>query len=62
MGLGSSGPALTPPPPALTDGPPRRRYEFVVMFVWREPGADVKTQAVDPAAASASNGPTMPGK
>ena len=62
MASGSSGLALTPPPPALTDGPPRRRYEFVVMFVWREPGAEVKTQAVDPAAASASNGPTVPGK
>jgi type IV pilus assembly protein PilM len=30
---------------ALSEGPPRVRYEFVVMFVWREPGAEVKTPA-----------------
>ena len=28
-----------PPPPISVEGPPRRRYEFVVMFVWREPVA-----------------------
>jgi len=38
-------PGLQAPPPAATEGPPRRRYEFVVMFVWREPGADIKTPA-----------------
>ena len=38
-------PGLTPPPLALVDGPVRRRSEFVIMFVWREPGADIKTPA-----------------
>jgi type IV pilus assembly protein PilM len=38
-------PTVTAPPPTSDDGKPRRRYEFVVMFVWREPGADVKTPA-----------------
>jgi len=44
-GLNSGIPGQKPPAPALSEGPPRRRYEFVVMFVWREPGADVKTPA-----------------
>jgi hypothetical protein len=34
---GSAGGLGLPPPPITTEGPPRRRYEFVVMFVWREP-------------------------
>ena len=59
MGPGA-GPPLTPPPPALTEGPAKRRYEFVVMFVWREPGADIRTQASDAAAASTSSGPGLP--
>ena len=59
MGPGA-GPALTPPPPALSEGPQKRRYEFVVMFVWREPGADIKTQGADAAPASTAGGPGLP--
>ena len=43
------GSATSAPPPATAGGavPGRRRYEFVAMFVWREPGA----AATDPNAA-----------
>jgi type IV pilus assembly protein PilM len=40
-------PSFNVPEPTGTGGPPRRRYEFVVMFVWKEPGAENKT-ATDP--------------
>jgi hypothetical protein len=33
--LGSG--VVLPPLPALIEGQTRKRYEFVVMFVWREP-------------------------
>ncbi|MFO0806413.1 MAG: type IV pilus assembly protein PilM [Gemmataceae bacterium] len=52
-------PSVQAPPPVADDGKPRRRHEFVVMFVWREPGAEVKTPADAlagaPAASSGSN-------
>jgi hypothetical protein len=52
-------PTVQAPPPVADDGKPRRRHEFVVMFVWREPGAEVKTPADalagTPAASSGSN-------
>lgn len=34
--MGGSFPGLQPPP-ELSTGPARPRYEFVVMFIWREP-------------------------
>jgi type IV pilus assembly protein PilM len=48
----------TPPPPSAVEGPPRRRYEFVVMFVWREPVPTPERMAA-PAAAGSEFG--MPG-
>ncbi len=34
---------IEPPKLATGNGPARNRYEFVVMFLWREPGAEVRT-------------------
>jgi len=45
-------PTITAPPPTDSDAlKKKRRYEFVVFFVWREPGATVKTPT-DPNAAA----------
>ena len=61
-GLGGSGiPGLTPPPPALADGPPRRRGEFVVMFVWREPVPNVTpADSQSPPSTSSSSSSSAP--
>jgi hypothetical protein len=61
-GFGVIAGLSAPPPPALQDGPPRRRYEFVAMFVWREPGADIKTPADLLSGAPAASGSGQPGQ
>jgi len=37
VGTGLSSGVTLPPLPAIIEGSTRKRYEFVVMFVWREP-------------------------
>ncbi|HEY2910072.1 MAG TPA: type IV pilus assembly protein PilM [Gemmataceae bacterium] len=50
---------IEPPKLATGSGPARNRYEFVVMFLWREPGTEVRTPGDllnGPPAAAAQSG------